>query len=70
MEWTREAERYVLLATVPASTQARIWVRTDDPRQVVLESDVKPEPIEGTDGFAAYLAPPGTYRFTAPLTIG
>ncbi len=67
VEWTWEAGRYALEATVPTNTRARIWVRTDDSEQVTLEGDTQPKQIDGGDGFAAYLAPPGTYRFTAPL---
>ena len=69
VEWEHRSGEYLLFIKVPPNTVAYVKVRTDDSSAVSTE-DEGLERQEDEPGFACFIAAPGAYRFTAPLSQG
>jgi alpha-L-rhamnosidase len=69
VRWRREKGRYELHAVVPPCSTARVWVRTDEPAEVAVDSASGADRLEEREGFAVYRVAPGAHRFSAPLGL-
>jgi hypothetical protein len=60
---TRTDSRFHLSVTVPANTQAEVWVPASDLRDVVASGRAVFQRMDGA--YAVYAVPSGTHSFTA-----
>ncbi|RSM56863.1 alpha-galactosidase [Actinoplanes sp. ATCC 53533] len=62
--WVRKDGRLTLSVTVPANTQAEVWVPTTSERDVRASGRATFQRIDGA--YAVYAVPAGSHTFTAP----